>query len=311
MVVSDASTVIDDHDWVGVDHCPLCGTAVASDQTFERVSTQSHTLSYLLCPVCGLVYQSPRLRDGVLARFYERGYRSQVQGEEEPSRKDQWAQTKRAHHLLSFITPLVPAVRFHLDIGSSLGEFLLVTREQYGCEVYGVEPGERYRQASSDRGLAVAASLLEVERRLAGSFDLVSLIHVLEHLPDPVRYLEGIRTEWLAPEGFLLAEVPNLYGHPCLELAHLMAFTKTSLRATLEGAGFAPIRFRLHGQPYSRWLRPFITVLAKPANHARLTHGWAPPIGLTAKRRMGLWLLGGARAISKRLLGRKQLRPWE
>jgi 2-polyprenyl-3-methyl-5-hydroxy-6-metoxy-1,4-benzoquinol methylase len=36
-------------------------------------------------------------------------------------------------------------------------------------------------------------------------FDLISLIHVLEHLPDPVSSLAQLRERWLTPDGAFFA----------------------------------------------------------------------------------------------------------
>ena len=87
-------------------------------------------------------------------------------------------------------------------------------------------------------GLTVYASLEELEKAGEKHFDLISMSHVLEHLPDPVGYLVHLRETLLDPQGWLLLEVPNLYAHDSFEVAHLVSYSAHTLLQTLEKAGF-------------------------------------------------------------------------
>lgn len=297
-------------DWEEVLTCPLCRCAAEEAEIFEQVVSSGYRLTYLICPRCGLVFQSPRLSDKMLERYYQEGYRRQVQGQESPSAKDRWAQANRARELLAFITPHVPRVERHLDIGSSLGELLLAFSEFYGCVPIGAEPGVAYRAYSRERGLTVVGSLSDLDSGLRHSFDLLSLIHVLEHLPDPVGYLRRLRSDWMARDGWLLVEVPNLLGHPSLELAHLTAYTPSTLKSALETAGFEVVELRRHGRPYSRLLKTLVSALARPSANEP-TMSFRRGFAIKFRRRIGLGLLMSARAIARALLRKGQLAPWE
>jgi len=48
-------------------------------------------------------------------------------------------------------------------------------------------------------------------RFAAGSFDVISAFHVLEHVPGPVAVARRM-LEWLAPGGLVIIEVPNAGG---------------------------------------------------------------------------------------------------
>ncbi len=295
--------------WVEVDRCPLCQQPASGSEPFEDTSAFGRRVTYWICGRCGMVYQSPRLSGAHLEHYYRAGYRHQMQGQEEPSPRDRWTQARRAEHLVHLIEKHGLHPRRHLDIGSSLGLLLAASASRFGCEVHGVEPGEAHRQASREQGIETVAALSELDPSLAHSFDLVSLIHVLEHLPDPVATLRTVRRDWMTPEAWLLVEVPSLLSHPCLEPAHLVAFTPKTLIGALEAAGFVAVGIKTHGRPYSRWLRPFVTVLARP----RL--GDAPwRVGreraLRLRRRMGLGVLAAARALARHLLPAERLRPW-
>jgi 2-polyprenyl-3-methyl-5-hydroxy-6-metoxy-1,4-benzoquinol methylase len=73
----------------------------------------------------------------------------------------------------------------------------------------------------------------------AGSFDVISLSHVLEHIPDPVPFLKAI-SGYLAPRGRLLLATPNLRQNPSdLVIAdHCSHFEEDSLAYVAKAAGF-------------------------------------------------------------------------
>ena len=89
-------------------------------------------------------------------------------------------------------------------------------------------------------------------------------MHVLEHLPNPVEYLQALRTKFLEPTGWLLLEVPNLFAHDSFEFAHLVSFSAHTLTQVVKKAGFRIVQLRLHGLPRSRLIPLYITLLAQP-----------------------------------------------
>ena len=149
-----------------------------------------------------------------------------------------------------------------LDIGSSTGSLLQVMKDTFGSEVYGIEPGNAYRLWSSQQGLETFKTIEDLPETHKHSFEMISLIHVIEHLPDPISYLQELRGKWLRPEGFLLVEVPNLFAHTSLELAHLSAFTDQTLCNLLRMAGFSVQVIQSHGEPRSPILKLYLTTLA-------------------------------------------------
>ena len=90
--------------------------------------------------------------------------------------------------------------------------------------------------------------------------------HVLEHVAQPVSFLSHLRQSYLAPTGYLLLEVPNLYAHRSFEATHAICFTEKTLRATLARAGFATRALQIHNLPRSDVDRPlYISALATPS----------------------------------------------
>ncbi|MCH7663110.1 MAG: class I SAM-dependent methyltransferase [Chloroflexi bacterium] len=201
-----------------------------------------------------------------LNQFYESEYRRLYQGDEGPSKKDLDMQRARAAALLSFMDGQVQSVGRHLDIGSSTGELLQAFQKTYGSQPVGVEPGESYRRHAQTQGLKIFPSLEDLKRSNVQRFNLITIAHVLEHLPDPVAYLSNLREEILAPVGWLLLKVPNLYAHDSFEVAHLFGFSSHTLREIVQQAGFEVLVLKKHGAPRSQILPLYLTLLARPAS---------------------------------------------
>lgn len=266
--------------------CPLCGGKESSP--FDQRTDHQHPVTNRLCSTCGLVFQSPRMADAELESFYQEEYRRLYQGDQGPGKKDLQVQSLRASALLDFARGTLPTVTRHLDIGCSAGLLLKRFQEAYGCQPVGIEPGTAYRQYAQEHGLEVYPSLELLGGQNSERFDLVSMAHVLEHLPEPVAYLANLRKNLLAEDGALLIEVPNLYAHDCFEIAHLVSYSQHTLRELLRIAGYTLLAFQQHGQPRSEIIPLYLTALARPLGQEENPGRVIPEQGVRRKRRLGL-----------------------
>ena len=243
--------------------CLVCGSV--QYDIFTQVESFGFPLEYFQCTDCGLIYQSPQASQASDPAFYAETYREIYQSSEEPTVKDLWVQEHRALSLIKILHTLRidPPGRI-LDIGASTGTLLEAFKDAFSSTVVGVEPGEAYRRYAQGRGINMYAALDELLADNPPRFDLVSLVHVLEHLPDPVGMLSTIRRELLNESGILLLEVPNFYAHDSFELAHLACYTPHSLQAVLQQAGYHVFFFHRHGFPRSSLLNLYLTALAQP-----------------------------------------------
>jgi len=91
-----------------------------------------------------------------------------------------------------------------LDIGIGTGDFILSAKEQ-GWDVSGIEPSDKARGQASNKGLDVKKGLGDISHK---SYDVITLWHVLEHLPGLQRTIEQIES-MLNPGGILIVAVPN------------------------------------------------------------------------------------------------------
>lgn len=293
--------------WEGVAQCALCRSGQEMHSMFAQLEDAGERLRYRICERCGLVFQSPRMNQAALDRFYMEQYRKTVQNSEGPTDKDLRVQAGRARALSQFVRRDAVEIRRHLDIGSSAGALLARFRVDYGCESVGIEPGDAYRAYAAKRNLRVYPDLETLDAEDEAAFDLVSMSHVLEHLPDPLAYLIHLRRRWIAPDGWVLIEVPNLYGHQTFELAHLYAYTGATLREVLRQAGFEVLRLSSHGKPRSRLIPLYLTALARPRSSdsapGRIRSGSS---GVRMCRRLGmLW-----RRIATKYFARWAWLPW-
>lgn len=243
--------------------CPLCKSE--QRKKFAQLESFGYPLVYYVCQNCGLIYQSPEESIASDPGFYEETYRKIYQTNVDPTKKDLWVQEQRAKHQVQLLNKLEwkPKPRI-LDIGASSGWLLQSLKTAFNGWVVGVEPGDAYRAYAEAQGIEMYPSIEALIERKSPKFDLVSMMHVLEHLPDPVATLRQIRENLLDPYGVLLIEVPNFYAHDSYELAHLTCFTPNTLEQTLSQAGYRVHTLLKHGEPRSSILKLYITVLARP-----------------------------------------------
>jgi trans-aconitate methyltransferase len=278
---------------VTVQICPLCNSH--DNNAFDTRPFRGQQVTNQICSNCGLVYQSPRMSEEELAGFYAQEYRLLYQGSEGPVSKDLVVQAARAEAFIAFIKHKVPIIARHLDIGCSAGLLLQHIQSAYNCQSVGIEPGTAYRQHAQANGLNVFASIQELlqssEWSQAAPFDLISMAHVLEHLPDPIRYLSDLRQQLLAENGWLLVEVPNLYGHDCFEAAHMVSYSPHTLAQVLQQARYEIHLQEAHGRPRSQSIALYITALSTVAagiNQQTSPHVPIPEYGVRRKRRTAM-----------------------
>ena len=94
-----------------------------------------------------------------------------------------------------------------LDVGCGTGDFLRVAKQNH-WSVSGIEPNKQARQIANNK---TDNSVFEIEHLLkfqAESFDVISLWHVLEHLPNLEEHIQVFK-KLLKPNGTLIIAVPN------------------------------------------------------------------------------------------------------
>jgi 2-polyprenyl-3-methyl-5-hydroxy-6-metoxy-1,4-benzoquinol methylase len=182
-----------------------------------------------------------------------------------------------------------------LDVGCGLGFFLDRARRR-GWEVQGVDTSPAWVEHANSLIGARLVQCTSVERAslAAGSFALVTVWDVIEHIFDPVPFLAHLRT-LLAPGGRLFIRTPNiaycypvyagrrwLLGHD-VELGptnHVVYFTAATMRDALGRAGLRASDWWVHVPPQvapHQWAdsRGEVGVIAAKDAYARVARALA------------------------------------
>lgn len=163
-------------------------------------------------------------------------------------------------HLAKRLRPFIKPGEVLLDVGCATGDLLAWARGQ-GLAVSGVEPSRHAAALAGQKGLAVHACTLAEADIHPASVDVITMMDVLEHLPDPLEELKRA-AKLLRPGGRVLAKTVR-HNTPLDAIAraihagsgrkidgplrrmyvpqHFYGFTKVSLQALFRRAGLRTI----------------------------------------------------------------------
>jgi SAM-dependent methyltransferase len=223
--------------------CDLCGGS--------SLRTIDSRISLCRCDSCGFVFRNPRPNAAAVGAFYSAGDHYDPWLEEELGRDALWKRRLRMLRRYRDGGSL-------LDVGTGIGQFLYWARNYFDVE--GTEVSESgVRTALEKYHLQIHRGSLDAVDFGARTFDVITMFHVLEHVPSPSAALRRCR-ELLHPAGLLVIAVPNelhswktvakrmllgSYGLPELTLdsatqeLHLSHFTVGTLTELLRRSGFS------------------------------------------------------------------------
>lgn len=98
-----------------------------------------------------------------------------------------------------------------LDIGCGTGDFLVEAKKR-GWTTTGFEPNDKASELAIKKGITMAKQLSDLPDH---SFDVITLWHVLEHIPNLEEQIIALR-RLLKPEGKLILAVPNYKSYDAL-----------------------------------------------------------------------------------------------
>lgn len=264
--------------------CLLCGSTQHSlyiQDAEELYNGTKEKFNVVRCDECGLVYTNPRPTATSISFFYpdSAGYYIPVRQQSSTGGMDRMRSQLLHRHLgyplpphatdisapllaamwvlfrrqifRQHIPPFIPGGKL-LDIGASWGCYMAQMRD-LGWEVHGVELNPAaVEHGRSQLGLdRLQQGFLDSVDLEEGTFDVVRMGMVLEHMHDPLATLRRVAT-LLRPGGRLLLSVPDitglearLYGRHAYTLQvpqHLVHFSPRTLSTMLRKAGFKDIR---------------------------------------------------------------------
>ena len=246
--------------------CNLCGaddTQLIYPSTLDRRRASSAS-AHLACtndeygihpPIvrcrrCGLVYANPRPTAGELRA----GYAAMVDPLYVRERRGRELTFRRyLDHMVTRLG-LDGHVRL-LDVGCHVGVFLEQARA-YGWNTWGVEPSQWAVAQAQARRLRVIEGMLADTPFEAEYFDVVTLWDVIEHLPDPLGDLRRL-ARLIRSGGWVCVhtmDVDSLFARlmgrrwPWLMEMHLYYFSRSTLTAMLQRAGFRVVEMGARGR---------------------------------------------------------------
>jgi hypothetical protein len=215
--------------------CPVCN----SENFAPTVKMDVGGFLYYLCE-CGVAFLSPCMTEAEEKEYYRTGaYREQTVKNE----NDKGTAHNQHQEHADFIAMLMKDSRIfsHLDIGCSSCELLRAIQQDHpGVVSRGVDPDP----ILTSQDFTIYKSIDDVQDQ----FRFITLIHTLEHIANPVVFLEKIAPR-LSERGVFIVQVPNrrawiaAYSPP----QHVIAYDESSLKHVLERAGFKVLSTILHG----------------------------------------------------------------
>ena len=222
-------------------NCPFCGSANAV--------IFSHRADIVTCSSCGITYLRTRPTQEAMYRIYQ-AYANETSHMRPPaSMADAKLAGLRRKYLVNEIDSLRTDTKkgIWLDIGCGWGALLDEARDR-GYTPQGIELTRNCQDfATMQFGIPVSNSQFLDSRIDNNSCSIVSMVHVLEHLPYPKQTLAKIH-DILEQEGLICGIVPNI-SSLCSEYLkddwqwldpthHYVHYSPETLKKALLDAGF-------------------------------------------------------------------------
>lgn len=224
--------------------CPVCSksefadTIICQDFTYSQ---QKFTIQK--CTGCQLLLTNPRPEMKSLSEYYNS--QAYISHTGKASNIFDAVYIKTRNHTLNWKFNLISKLKSKgilLDYGCGTGEFLS-TMNSHGWTTKGVEPSKHARDKANKLGDTRQLHVFENLSQISNDkFDVITLWHVLEHIPDPNDLLQKLKQQ-LNTDGLIFVAVPNhesfdahhyqqywaAYDVP----RHLWHFSKDTMKAIL------------------------------------------------------------------------------
>jgi len=230
------------------------------------LSCKDHTVSQdefslVIDVASGLLITSPRPEDKDLGSYYEsEAYISHTDSNQ--TVLDRVYQTVKNYAIkkkLKLINTFDFKEKTLLDIGVGTGDFISIC-EKNNWNVVGVEPNQKARntaekklQKEKTKVYRSVESLLNGTETKPQTFDVITMWHVLEHVPNLNEYVSNLK-QLLKPKGTLIIAVPNYKSYDAEYYKefwaaydvprHLWHFSKTAIQKLFQQEQMKVIQIR-------------------------------------------------------------------
>lgn len=180
-------------------HCPICSCSNVHYFTALKM------YRYYTCRNCKTLFTNPSITQKKLTEYYQQNFHY-VDG-----LLNEHIIRKRARKILQNIINKKGVHISLCDVGSGYGFFLDCAQRSLD-HVYGVEPSRVLAKSSIDTfniPVFIGTSSEYMRSRNFRKFDVVTSIHVIEHVANPKNHIREL-FRLLKPDGLLYVETPNL-----------------------------------------------------------------------------------------------------
>lgn len=264
--------------------CNLCGQR----DTIRHLHTSDWTL--VRCCHCGLIYTNPRPSTEKLSELYTREYFGRFVSDNPsgfPTDQEEMEACVSTQTLrVMQIGQCVSGPGRLLDVGCGPG-FFMARAAREGWSVQGIDvSAEAANYGEEYLGLKIRVGTPEnVGDLWCNRFHVITMFHLLEHLPDPVAALCAVGNA-LRKKGTLVVTVPNIGSSEAryfgadwkgLDLPyHLYHFDPRSLSQILEKAGFEVLSVhRQASQLVADWVKHLL-LRRQPSKQAKSPNRGGP-----------------------------------
>ena len=257
--------------------CYLCG-----HKKHELVSAKiryQQPRKAFKCSSCGLIFLYPQMTEEEERIFYEKEYGVIYSQEKGTSPKDLFnARLPDAKVYYEMVKDYINENNDCLEVGCASGYFLATIRDKVKS-VTGFETHTELKRYCRDIGINMIDRLEDCRD---GQFDRIFMFFLLEHLGDPIGYLNKLNRV-LKKGGYIVIEVPNgddalltLYDIPkFVEFyytpAHQFYYSKKTLTALFHKAGFSEFDIKPE-QRYDLSNHMHWMLIGKPGGMGRYNH---------------------------------------
>lgn len=256
-----------------IDTCPLCGQTGTHKPHLSARDTlvSKESFSITQCSNCDLLITNPRPKVEEAAKYYQStAYVSHTD-----------ARRSMQDVLYAWIKGLMTRRKLHwiknhqyaqnprlLDYGCGTGDFVLYAGKQ-GFHASGIEPNADARKLALNKGVDVYSALERLDKET--SFDVITLWHVLEHVPNVQEVLQQLH-EKLNANGLLVLAVPMATSYDAIHYKsdwaawdlprHLFHFTPKTLHALAKQVKLEHVA--TYPLPFDAW---YISLLSEQQKH--------------------------------------------
>lgn len=230
--------------------CPLCGSSkYLVQELYKTIGVPAHKCRIVCCNDCSHTYTEV-LGDIDYDKLYAEGNYEII--DTRGSFFDKLLSIDYSIILRQLLKLNIVNMTI-LDFGCGKGQFLH-RAQMCGCKVKGVETAKNRAEFGRNKYDLDIISDEYISGQIDGSpFDVITLFHVLEHLPNPKKLLSELIENNLTPNGYLIIEVPlfnstqsKIGGKRWIHLdppLHISHFTKHTLSNLISELKLNPIRY--------------------------------------------------------------------